>query len=114
MTNNTQLTGPLGVNVTPLDYLVSGTITSGVIAGGLNYNKVKKGEISKDEAIKDTIKLSSQAGVAAGSTIASIQYMINKNYLNALLSVAVGVGGVMAIEKVCNRQISKKEDNGNK
>lgn len=113
MTSNTQLMGPLGVNITPLDYLVSSTITSGVISGGLNYNKVSKGEMSKDEAIKRTIKVSSQAGVATGSTIAAIQYATNKNYLGALLSVAVGVGGVMAIEKVCDKQISKKEEDGN-
>lgn len=114
MTNNTQLMGPLGVNVTPLDYLISGTITSGVIAGGLNYTKVKKDEITKDEAIKETLKISSQAGIAAGSTIAAVQYMTNKNYLSAFLSVTVGVGGVMAIEKVCDKQNTKKENNGNK
>ncbi len=98
---DTKLSAPLGVNETPLDYIVSTTLASGVVSGALNYDKVKKGEMSKKEAIKDTVKLSSQAGIASGTTIAAIQYAINKNYLSAFLSIGVGIGGVMAIEKIC-------------
>lgn len=101
MATNTKLTAPLGVNVTPLDYLVSGTVTSALIAGGINYSKTKKGEISKDEAIKDTIKVSAQTGVASGSAVASLQYLISKRYIAAAVSAAVGVSGVVAIEKFC-------------
>lgn len=103
MTSNTKLMGPLGVNETPLDYLISGTITSSIISGSLNYQKVKKGEITKSEAIENTTKVSSQAGIAAGSAIASVQYAINKNYLGAALSVAVGVGSILAIEKISQK-----------
>lgn len=104
MQTNTQLAAPLRVNETPLDYLVSTTLATGVVTGALNYDKVKKGDMDKKEAIKDTIKLSSQAGIATGATIAAIQYGINKNYLSAFLSIGAGVGGVMAIEKICKSE----------
>lgn len=97
----TNLVAPLGVNVTPLDYLVSGTLASAVVSGGINYGKVKKGEMEKEEAIKETVKTSAQAGLVAGSTIASIQYFTNKNYLASAISLAVGVGSVVALEKYC-------------
>lgn len=101
MQTNTQLAGPLKINESPLDYLVSTTLATGVVAGALNYDKVKKGNLDTKEAIKDTVKLSSQAGIATGATIAALQYGINKNYLSAFISVGVGVGGVIAIEKIC-------------
>lgn len=103
MTSNTRLMGPLGVNETPLDYFISGTIASSIVSGGLNYKKVKQGEMTKNEAIEDTVKISSQAGIASGSAIASVQYLANKNYLGAALSIAVGVGSILAIEKVCQK-----------
>ncbi len=99
MTNNTQLMGPLGVNETPSDYFISGTIASGLIGGSLNYKKYKDNKISKEDAIKNTIKTSSQAGIAAGASIATVQYLSNKNYLGATLSLIAGAGCILAIEK---------------
>lgn len=104
MKTNTQLAAPLKVNETPLDYLVSTTIATSVVTGALNYDKFKKGDMTKKEAIKDTLKLSTQAGIASGATIAAIQYSINKNYLSAFLSIGAGVGGVIAIEKICKKE----------
>ncbi|PID47872.1 MAG: hypothetical protein CR967_02675 [Proteobacteria bacterium] len=99
MTTSTQLMGRLGINETPLDYLVSGTLVAGLISSNLNYQKYKKEEISKQDAIRDTLAVSAQAGIASASAVASIQYLANKNYLNAALSLAVGIGGIVAIEK---------------
>ncbi len=104
---DTRLSAPLGINQTPLDYIVSTALASGVVSGALNYEKVKKNKMSKSDAIKDTIKISSQAGIASGTTIAAIQYAVNKHYLSAFLSIGAGVGGVMAIEKICKT----KEEN---
>lgn len=84
----------------PVDYFVSGAITSGVITGGFNYTKYKEGDISKNDAIKNTLKIASQGGIASGSAIASVNYLANKNYLGAVLSMAIGVGSVVAIEKL--------------
>lgn len=83
----------------PMDYFVSGAITSGVITGGLNYTKYKEGKIGKNEGIKNTLKIASQGGIASGSAIASVNYLANRNYLGAFLSMAFGVGSVVAIEK---------------
>lgn len=108
MTNNALL-GPLGINETPLDYLISSTVTSSIIAGGINFSKVKKGEIDKNEAIKNTLKVSSQAGIATGSAIATIGYFLKKNYLGAAISLAVGTGSVMAIEKMSQNMEEKTQ-----
>lgn len=87
-------------NRNPLDYLVSGAITSGVISGAFNYTKVKEESLGKKDAIANTLKVSSQAGIASASAIASVNYLENRNYLAATLSLAFGVGSVIALEKI--------------
>ncbi len=116
MGTSTNIFGRLEVNSKPSDYAISGVIGSGIIDGSLNYQKYKDGKISKEEAIKSTVKTSAQVAIAAGTSIASVQYLSDKKYLNALLSVAIGVSGVMAVEKVCKAKENKKEEkeeNGN-
>lgn len=84
-----------------LGHIVSGAIASSIISGGVNYNKVKKGEISKEEAIKDTIKLTSQGAIATGTAIATSNYLGQKNgLLKALTSASIGLVGIYAIEKI--------------
>lgn len=87
-------------NRVPLEYLVSGAITSGVIAGGFNYTKVKEGSLDKKTALGNTLKVASQGGIASGCAIASMNYLSGRNYLGAALSMAFGLGSVVAIERV--------------
>lgn len=90
---------PLKINESPSDYFVSTTIASSFIFGTENYFRVKNGELSKTVAFNKTAKMSLQAGIASASTVASLQYLVNKNYLKALLSASFGVASVVAIEK---------------
>lgn len=94
----------------PLDYFVSGAITSGVITGGFNYGKVKEGTMSKNDALKNTLKVASQGGIASGSAIASVNYLANRNYLGAALSMAFGIGSVVAIEKISSGILEADEN----
>ncbi len=101
MTTSTNIFGALEVNSKPSDYAVSSAIGAGILAGTLNYQDYKEGKSTKNEAIMKSIKVSAQTAVATGSSIASVQYLANKNYLAALTSLAIGVGSVMAVEKIC-------------
>lgn len=103
-----QKTSLSNIDRAPLDYFVSGAITSGVITGGLNYGKFKEGQISKNDALNSTLKVASQGGIASGSAIASVNYLANKNYLGAILSMAFGVGSVVAIEKISSEISDEK------
>ncbi len=96
---STNILAPLRVNEVPSDFVVSGVLSTGLVSGALNYKKFKDGDLKKNEAIKSTIKTSSQAGLATGVAIASVQYIANKNYLKAALSLALGAGAIYAIEK---------------
>lgn len=108
---NTNIFGRLEVNNKPSDYAISGALGTSIIDGGLNYQKYKEGKISKEDAVKKTVKSSTQVAIAAGSSVACIQYLANKNYLGAILSTAAGIGAVVAIEKICKSK--KEEENGN-
>ncbi len=109
MKNNQNLIGKLEVNAKPSDFVVSSAIGSAIINGSLNYQKFNSGKIDKNDAIKNTIKASAQVGIGTGASIAAVGYLSQKNFLGAMLSVAVGVGSVIAIEKICE---NKKEENG--
>lgn len=85
------------------DHLLSGTLASAIGAGALSYNNYKKQKISKNEAVKNTIKLALEGGVASGSAIACSNSIVDKNYANALLSAVLGFGAIVAIEKIANQ-----------
>ncbi len=111
MTSNvpTNITGQLAVNKVPTDFFVSGALFTSLISGNANYQKYKKEELGKDEALKNTIKTATQAGLASASAIASVQYLANKSYLKATLALAVGAGGVFGIEKFCQNKQEKNK-----
>lgn len=84
-------------------HVVSGAVASAVVAGGINYNSYKKEEVSKNDAIKNSIKLTAQGGVATGSAIAAANYLGRGNYLGMLSAISLGFGGVYAIEKISEK-----------
>ena len=89
-------------------HTISGAIASAVIAGSINYNKYKKDEISKEEAIQDSVKLTAQGGIATGSAIAAANYVGESNVLGFLTAISVGAIGVYAVEKM-SRKIQDNE-----
>lgn len=81
-------------------HIVSGAIASATVAGGINYSQYKKGQVTKQEAVKNTVKLSAQGGVATGAAIAAANYLGNGSVFGMLSAMSVGIAGVYAIEKV--------------
>lgn len=93
MLSNTRLTA---------DHLLSGAIASALGAGALNFHNYKNEKVTKNEAIKDTLKLTAQGGIAAGSAISCSNNIVNKNYTGAVFSALLGFGAIVAIEKIAN------------
>ena len=81
-------------------HVVSGALASGALAGALNYDKFKKEQMSKNEAVQNTIKLSVQGGIATGSAIAAANYIGQGNFFGMLTAVSIGAMGVYATQKV--------------
>lgn len=95
-------------------HIVSGAFAAAVVAGGVSYVSYTKDEIRKDKAIANSIKLTAQGGVATGSAIAATNYIGQGNYLGMFTAIAVGFGGVYAIEKIMqNLDIEKQIEQKN-
>ncbi|MCV6608056.1 MAG: hypothetical protein OIF32_07590 [Campylobacterales bacterium] len=84
-------------------HVVSGAAASAIVATGLNYSKYKKEEISKEEAIKNGVKLTVQGGIATGSAIAAANYLGQGKTLGFLSALAVGALGVYSVEKISEK-----------
>lgn len=81
-------------------HIISGALASGAVASGINYNKYKSGEVEKNKAINDSVKLTVQGGIATGSAIAAANYIGKGNWLGMLGAVALGAAGIYASEKI--------------
>jgi hypothetical protein len=80
-----------------LGHVISGAIASAVISGAINYKKAQSRQITKNEAIKDTIKRTSQGAIA----IATANYLGQKGGLfKALTAVSIGMMGIYALEVI--------------
>ncbi|CZE47630.1 hypothetical protein [Campylobacter geochelonis] len=82
----------------PADHVVSGAIFAAITAGGLGYASANHKD--KNDALKNTLKLALQGGIASGSAISCANAIATKNYTLAAISFAIGFGGVVAIEKL--------------
>ncbi len=84
-----------------LGHIVSGAVASGIISSAINYKKLKENEITSKDAIKDTVKVTSQGAIATGAAIATANYLGQPNgFFKALAAATVGVAGVYAVEKL--------------
>jgi len=90
-------------------HTISGAIASTIISGAINYKRYQKGTINRCEAIKDTIKRTSQGAIATGSAIATTNYIGEGNYLKAFLSVSIGITGLYALEQIDEKTQQIKE-----
>ncbi|BAK72718.1 MAG: hypothetical protein AB7S49_05115 [Arcobacter sp.] len=84
-----------------LGHVISGAVASAVISGAINYKKAQARQITKKEAIKDTIKRTSQGAIATGSAIATANYLGQKGgFFKAITAASIGMMGIYAIEVI--------------
>ena len=84
-----------------LGHVVSGAVAAAVVSGAINYKKAQSRQITKEDAIKDTIKRTSQGAIATGTAIATANYLGQKGGLfKALTAVTIGMMGIYAIEVI--------------
>ncbi len=80
-------------------HVVSGAIASAIVSGTMNYKKATESKITTAEAVKDTIKKTTQGGIATGSAIAAANFIGQPNGLmKALTAVSIGMAGIYAVE----------------
>ena len=89
-------------------HFVSGAVATGVVAGALNYQKQKSGEITLKESLSNTARLSVQGGIATASAISTANCMGRGNWLGACISLSVGALGVYATEKFYDKVDQKQ------
>ena len=90
-------------------HFISGTVFSAIFAGAMNYNKLKKEEISKDEMVQDTARLALQGGIGTASAVATANYVGNANYLGALTAISLGAMGIYGVQKA-SEIVEKKQE----
>ncbi len=91
-----------------LGHIISGAIASAIVSGAINYKRVQSKQISRKDAIKDTIKRTSQGAIATGSAIATANYLGQKgSLLKAVTSLGIGIAGIYALE-VAEEKIEQK------
>lgn len=81
-------------------HIVSGALAAGIVATAMSYSKYKNAELSKNEAIKQSLKLTLQGGIATGSAIAASNAIGRSSVMGVLGALAVGVAGIYSVEAV--------------
>ncbi len=93
-----------------LGHIVSGAVASALVSGTINYKKLKNEEISSSDAIKDTVKRTSQGAIATGAAIATANYVGQKGGLfKALTAASIGMAGIYALEMIDDKLEEKYE-----
>ncbi|MBU3015816.1 hypothetical protein KO488_13695 [Poseidonibacter lekithochrous] len=93
-----------------LGHVVSGAVASAIVSGTINYKKLQERKISPNDAIKDTVKRTSQGAIATGSAIATANYIGQKGGLfKALTAASIGMAGIYALELIDNKLEEKDE-----
>ncbi len=90
-------------------HALSGALTSGMISGTLNYNRYRQDKISKEKALKNTLKLTLQGGIVTASAIAASNYVGRSNFLGVLTAVSLGVAGIYGVEKLYEKSLNEDE-----
>jgi len=83
--------------------MISGALAAGMVATALSYTKYKQAELSKEEAIKQSLKLTLQGGIATGSAIAAANALGRNSWLGLLSSLSVGIAGIYGVEKLYDK-----------
>ncbi len=91
-------------------HLVSGALASGTIATAINYNRYKNAEIDKNAAIKNSLKLAVQGGIATSSAIAAANYLGKGETYKMLSAISLGILGVYTLEKLDEKLNNKQNE----
>jgi hypothetical protein len=83
--------------------IISGALAAGMVATALSYTKYKQAQMSKEEAIKQSLKLTVQGGIATGSAIAAANALGRNSWLGLLGSLSVGVAGIYGVERLYSK-----------
>ena len=83
----------------PVDHMISGALI-GAIAAGIGILNYKKGSASKAEVVAKTTKTAIQGGIVTACAISASNKLVSARYLAAAVTVAVGIAGVVATEKL--------------
>ncbi|MFY9073960.1 hypothetical protein CRU99_10590 [Malaciobacter mytili] len=93
-----------------LGHVISGAIASAVVSGTINYKKAKEAKISSNEAIKDTVKKTTQGAIATGTAIATANYLGQQGgFLKAMTALSIGMAGIYAVEVIDDKLNEKYE-----
>lgn len=116
-TTNNNNTNPI------LRSVITGAVASAVASSTVNYRRVKNQEITKTQAVKETVKRSSQGAIATAAAVQTANYLSQKGgFLKAMTTISVGMAGIYAIEilddkleekyslKPCCNEIEKVEE----
>lgn len=90
--------------------LVSGALAAGMVATAISYTKYKQGELGKEEAIKQSLKLTVQGGIATGSAIAAANALGRNSWIGVLGSLTVGVAGIYGVEKLYSKTYAQETE----
>jgi len=80
--------------------ITRGAISSAAVAGIINYNKLKKNEVTKEEAVKNSLKIGIQGGIATGAAISATNSYAANNLFGMLTALSIGAAGIYAVEKI--------------
>lgn len=94
-----------------MGHIVSGALASAFISGTINYKKVKEGKALKNEAVRDTVKKTSQGAIATGAAIATSNYLGQEGgFLKAMTAASIGVAGIYALEVIDDKLESNQKE----
>jgi len=94
-------------------HFLSGAIASSIVTGALNYQKYQKSEITKNQMIVDTLKMTVQGGVVTASAVATTNYIGEGKIMQAMTAMSIGAMGVYGTQKVYDKlelQVNKKRE----
>ena len=84
----------------PVDHMISGALIGAIAAGGVGILNYKKGSASKAEVVAKTTKTAIQGGIVTACAISASNKLVSARYFAAAITVAVGIVGVVATEKL--------------
>ena len=86
-------------------HAVSGALASGIVASAMNYNQYKQEKMSKEAAIKNSLKLTLQGGIVTASAIAASNHLGKSNIVGMLTAISIGAMGVYGVEKLYEKSL---------
>lgn len=91
-----------------------GVLVSVAAIGHINYQDYKKEQMSKEEAIKNGLKVVVQGGIATTTTIAIGHMVERKSWMGVLGALSLGVAGIYGVEKfyrTTTKELKSTEEN---